>query len=537
MLTRQRTSPQCTCGVSRLLFFPGLPVSKSEPAQADQDYANPGPGSLQEVYSWTSYYLDRLLEDRRTRTRILQAAQRGVFFATDYSGSGCAEQSALMIRHALQKSVPGLADFWHMVRACDVDPACQFVLREHLEGPERPCCVFGDLLDRLPETDLAALRAIQSKWRSTWEFRSKTAKDNPDNKLLQTAVDKACTEGMFQELMVYLDKVDFPAHSRASCSIHDRQCFVHGPPLPAPDDNIRLVQAGNSCIDWSSMGKLDGWLGDGLLPFLVWAYETRAQRPDWIIQECTVRFDSSMMDRIFKELYWVQTIELSPMDLGLPTSRPRKWTVSILKSKWTYEVGLQSQEIKRFFRKLELYGDIFFQAPHSSVSAYYQQLAAKRGRATPLPSSELDSDLDWEQVLPGSLAVRLKGYQALARSSERWQASPTAIVNLRQDPSTFASIMEDVPTLLRQTSSLFLMRSNARSLRPLLPDEALAVMGWPIWGPGPCAISPVLNKLSDRQKNSLAGNGMNITVSGVLQLWCLAFAVPVSQLKDQQPAS
>ena len=170
------------------------------------------------------------------------------------------------------------------------------------------------------------------------------------------------------------------------------------------------------------------------------------------------------------------------------------------------------------------YGDIFFAAPDHSVHTYYKDMAAKKGKGMPM------TETDWDACLPGSQQIRRCIFaEEDASKSERFREAPVLVANLAQNPLKRLSMMEDIPTLMCQTSALYLLKSKdvqADTSKPpkqrlMIGDEALAVMGWPMWTPEACAISQV--QMSEKLKARLAGNGMHIGVVGVLMLWFLCF--------------
>eukprot|EP00959_Pyramimonas_sp_CCMP1952_P334091 6996786-Pyramimonas_sp.AAC.1 len=55
---------------------------------------------------------------------------------------------------------------------------------------------------------------------------------------------------------------------------------------------------GNVCIPWCKMGKQLGWLDDGSVSALIWAYSSKFYAPDTILQECVTGFDFSAFEEI-----------------------------------------------------------------------------------------------------------------------------------------------------------------------------------------------------------------------------------------------
>jgi hypothetical protein len=72
------------------------------------------------------------------------------------------------------------------------------------------------------------------------------------------------------------------------------------------------------------MGKGRKWAAQSALPFVVWALETLEWRPEVVLHECTPAFEASMLEALFGEHYSVHSFVFSPVDLGIPSSRPRR---------------------------------------------------------------------------------------------------------------------------------------------------------------------------------------------------------------------
>ena len=133
------------------------------------------------------------------------------------------------------------------------------------------------------------------------------------------------------EMMRRLDTVmkheHFDLGQKAWCYKCKQQCFVHCTGHVVSEECTTVSIAGTTCTSWSAMGKKGKWLATSALPFIVWAYETLAVQPDIIIHECTPRFDFGVMVGIFGLLYIVQSFTFTPVELGWPANRPRRWTI------------------------------------------------------------------------------------------------------------------------------------------------------------------------------------------------------------------
>jgi hypothetical protein len=493
--------------------------------------AQDGPSTLAELNDTHDRMVGSIWEQPLLRARMLRAINRRIAMYTDYSGSGCAEQGGLYIRHSIQSRQPDVGHFFKMVRATDCDSLCSYVLRGHLPGPEKPDCVFDNLCDRIDLETLSHLKSIQDRWR--WRHEQiinachiEHAARSPDLKAAVKQAEDDCGRGVLRNFMDVMNAFKFIQGRKAFCSVHDTMCSLERPEF---DGHIKLVVGGNSCLSWTAMGKQEGWFGDGSIAFIVWMYEIRATKPDWVIQECTVRFDHAIVEQILGEFYDVQWVMVCPRDLGLPCSRPRKWTVSVLKSKWRPTMALQSKEFKQLFhRKLKLNGEVFFQAPAAELVEFARELIGTSDHNSIIDESNVHL-VDWKALVSSSSWSRWEQYLEEA-AKEKYADKDALIANIYQNcgDQGFTSMMQEIPTLLRFTSFLVLIRSRSgKVLRPMTSNEHLASMGWPIWNPTACALQPVLHKLTSQQKKALAGNGMNIFVVALFQLWCMCCTEPV----------
>ena len=83
----------------------------------------------------------------------------------------------------------------------------------------------------------------------------------------------------------------------AMCFVHNQICSLISP-TPPTFAGARGHVAGVNCYDWSSMGRKQGWLGDGALPFLQWVRERRMCNEDWIIVENVIGFYHAMLEQV-----------------------------------------------------------------------------------------------------------------------------------------------------------------------------------------------------------------------------------------------
>ena len=96
--------------------------------------------------------------------------------------------------------------------------------------------------------------------------------------------------------------------------------------------DLLVEVAGTTCVAWSSMGSGWGWLDVSALPCLVWISWMGASLPDVIIHEITPRFSPEALLNLLGDQYSAASMVTSPVDWGVPSSRPRRYTVFLNKS-------------------------------------------------------------------------------------------------------------------------------------------------------------------------------------------------------------
>ena len=160
---------------------------------------------------------------------------------------------------------------------------------------------------------------------------------------------EACAEigGIFmQSLQAIMQEATFEEFGW--CYRCRSRCPFYGPPDISPS-MFRLVVAGSTCTSWSRMGKRKHWAAFSAVAFSVWAYTTLRMMPDAIIHECTEDFDVSILRAIFGALYFIATLVFSPCDLGIPSSRPRRYTLLLLRTRCQFALpyDLPSEDFSR----------------------------------------------------------------------------------------------------------------------------------------------------------------------------------------------
>lgn len=215
--------------------------------------------------------------------------------------------------------------------------------------------------------------------------------------------------------------------------------------------------------------------------------------------------------------YRVQARTFSPVDLGIPASRPRQYVI-ITHVKFNILLpfdGAAFEDI--FFRTLQLSGSIFFSQIGGPMErqSYKRHLMHKRGL---LLRNRSVRTATWADLLTAGNRIRLQGYIKLALQK---YGEPKGIVDVLQQSSYSKSLPLVVPTLRRSGVVM-----DLSCMRPLLPSAHFDVMGIPAHRPEGCphrcTLSSLLPTLSHAEMLKLTGNGMHLSAVGLCIIYVLA---------------
>ena len=406
--------------------------------------------------------------------------------------------------------------------ACDIDSSCRQWLKCH-SPCTRPRHVFADLLGRYSTLTQARLQEAVNTARAQLEPRQAQG----------SQMDELGVE-LLDHLLAILDESTMVggAHERDFCEVHHTACPVWD--LRPRPGGLVLNCSGSTCWDFSSLGKARRTFGPTIVPFACWLHERKrmaARGEDGFVHECT-RLHPSMqlLGRAFTaDTHVMWSFVLSPRDLGVPYSRPRrlcicmgKWPVP-LPSPWLACVPARDPgpELLLLFGCSPLLRgmDLFLAEPHE-VEQYRKDRCrlARRHPSTP-----------FRHLLSSSVQQRLQQYEDLASPEER----DTLIVSLQQKPQFFGKGTKHMPCLTTKS-----VQWSHKLQRWTLPLEALAASGWPPrrFASISSFASPVDLEgragvaFSEKHVIKKAGNGIHLQVGGVVLLWVMStFAAPLAQ--------
>jgi hypothetical protein len=329
--------------------------------------------------------------------------------------------------------------------------------------------------------------------------------------------------GSFAKIM---QVVNFNVDGRAWCFKCSSLCRIHGPGDTA-ERSTRVAIAGTTCTSWSVMGrgsKSRRWMAQSALPFVVWAWETLAWEPDLIFHECTPDFDVATLQVIFAAIYVITTLVFSPVHLGWPASRSRRFTLLVHRERRALPLELSAAVFSSlFFPKCSINGSVFWCAAAEVVATN----TAAKAEALHLPTID-EHGHSWppRMVLKQGFYQRLMAYEKLCAKSRR---PCIFIVNLHQNANYSRALSKMMPALLTRTSLMWSM-VHQRCLTPL---EHLVVMGVPVFDTSRSDIDrsgiellAKRGKLTSVEITHAAGNGMVQIAIGCVLMFGLGGSRP-----------
>eukprot|EP00971_Amphidinium_carterae_P216085 4289178-Amphidinium_carterae.2 len=499
------------------------------------------PTTVADLRSWPELYLKRI-ESKGLMKNITEKMDCGVMLDSDYTGSGCMEQAATLIRDQLAVVHPHFDRSWLRAhRACDIDHRCRTLLQRHNARGLKASHIFRDLCDRLTASTQEKLRCIAARWS---EHRVDLCSCFPKIRCEHKAINKLVGDAMTKEMvefMLHVGEKSLDPAQKCWCDVHNRECFLYdcSESNAHPYKRLNIWSGGNRCLDWSSFGRQEGWNGEDIVPFMSWLFSMKMMKPDIWIQECTPRFDMSLFHTVLGELYHIQQRCLSPMDMGWPVSRKRQWSIGVLKSRLKVVVELSDPAFDEIFcREVESKCDVFFKdsVEQRRHAMREQRKASERGfevrRVKKIQKLALQVPQRLNECLSPGPLFRLQGYMEKCALEPRFRLADCVVANVTQDPSSRPVLMSKTLPCLLTKSVMVLLKSHALGINvdgeegPLLMTarEHLAAMGWPMLGDaaGVCLLDGALSGVSNDLMKHIAGNGMHITVAGAMLLYAFS---------------
>ena len=464
-----------------------------------------GPCTYLETFGWPEVMLSRALEQLQPdeAKSPFRSPEYGVQFTSSYTGMGMAEVAALVVKDVLAKSANIKVNVeWHA--QADTSAECR-----SLHSSKH---VFSDLADRVADDLWEALCDLQSFHRDGLIVKVEAGEQ------LSRPQIKLAGDRFLKEACSLLNSSRDGFKDRAPCVNCNRMC--RWSPPPPKKGEIWVEVAGNTCTPWSVRGKSWGWLDVQSLPALVWAFSLKfaPAMPDIIINECVPSFPA---EAFFSQVFpgsVVRSTTFSPVDLGLPVNRLRRYSLIFPKqSSPVYGmVPWDTQVLSDFaFRKLHLRGSVFFQASPELVKEFMDELAA----AKQMPPRHGGKTYACEAVMQSGDKIRMNQYKQ--KAMEGGYHNMDLNIDVAQTVN-YGGMLEVLPTFVRN-SSIY----NFHHKRLMMPLEQLSALGLPFFlaDDHPLREAVPLSTLEDiyacekKPLKSMIGNAMHLAQVGAALLW------------------
>jgi hypothetical protein len=519
--------------------------SAAQKVVAPTSWWKAGPSSIGELMNWPTQYLSDLhavgtAQGLSLVSTLEKNLLQGIVLTTSYTGTGSVECAMAMIAETVGERT-GKDIKLVVYSACDLATSARQCLQSHHDA-SRPRHVFGDLLDRLAPLDQNKLNEICKEVRAEWfEYIAEPGR----NKFDRWAMRDVLGSKMKAQLLSALGKMTFLEDSY--CHVHQQRCPLDPKQDPELSGFLHIEGAGNTCTPWCASGDHLEWLDTSTLANLVWACHTRFISPDGILGECAPRYQAHVLDKdVFKDLspeiprssrikdvvpYDFETLIFNAVDLGIPSSRERRW--SFWGKQGVLRGGTKMLFQQIFFRRLACSCKEYLQASAVVRHLSVQHRAMRLLHLPDLDSVKLLQISKAESVLQPAQLIRLRGYRRMAEEkgyvvNGTWQPGVHCLlVDLSQNSSYTTSLRPNVCFALRRNSEPFDLVQNL----PLESVEHFVVQGFPV----PGLVAPEHSRhfpfpdllqgpdaLSEAAVRVLTGNAMCLPVAGAMLLFCLA---------------
>ena len=380
-------------------------------------------------------------------------------------------------------------------RATDIDSTCRYTLMQHGEAL-RPQCLFGDILDRVPEHAKEQLEKLRRTYVEAAEHESQACSSaNTGGMGNRKRKADAALHDFREELLesgrgFITEAVDLLSRCMEDKNKIRGHCYVHGKRCTANTQKIPSFRGfcvnitGFSCLDWSCMGAQKGWLGSSSIPWAQWCAErlhaANMNTEDFVIAECTRTFDAAHFETLVSPKFHFAVLHVTPELLGEPVCRNRIYMILLAKNKraWVPEVLQRSvQEVfeQTFGSSVIMHVMEKFRAPAHDVAAFVEAAGKKQRMPNASASGRKWSYL---QVASASMRASIKEHtDYLEQHIEHFEQEEDEdslngprfarwVCNLAQRPGYMPPTKDRVPALLRR-SILYLFGQQ----RQAIPNE------------------------------------------------------------------
>ena len=496
------------------------------PEKAITTCDEPGPLTPEESMDYGADIFSSLTPEQMIR--FIMNLWKKLYIRTYYSGMDCFFQSILLLFHHLlsaESRLPHGVELseedraawrgkdWPVkhVHACDSASSCRTVLMEWSDSKTRAKHLFGDLTNRVDKGKLKAMvtkhnefHAEFERWRETMHSLTPTTPSYEELRKTCLANLNAASREATTMLTTWLTPEDFPDGAKDYCYMCRQMCPVDDLD-DCPEDAMVGVIAGNTCVDHSTRGTMQHFLGESAIPLAVFLSERRKRKEAFVITECTQLFNISIYVEAVGDIYMVKSFKWSPHFQGIASLRLRRFTFLLRKDLVIVSIDFGIAPVK-FLRRRTLDADAMLIDDADILQHEWTLMARAAGQ----PSSTHLKKTPLHLLSTGD-QNRLEEYIALAE--ENCSAAVVGvpgraiICDISQHPpfSTPGDMFAGMGTKTIYVS--------LRKARPVIAIEHLIAQGVPLNGIVKGVESPLqLQVLKRTDIVEMAGNGIHLKV-------------------------
>ncbi|CAE7825327.1 unnamed protein product, partial [Symbiodinium sp. CCMP2592] len=445
--------------------------------------------TIGDLYDWPSKLAAKLHRIPRLRYGWKAHLANGncMVIYSDHSGCGNGEEGLLDAITALKEHFhfaegTDSADLLEPVVHSVCDPDVHAV--QALSATSRAKHLFGYVEDFVSKDMMSDIAPFAPTAQATAEERSAFLKN------LATEVHHNLSSYFPLDHKVFCrwKQQDVPALAPEACLARatNRRC-------------LEIQVSGTCCYDWSSMNqKALRSHGPSQVSFLWWKEGLKAHQPDLLLRENVMRFHVEHLMDGLEDLYSAFQFTLSPLDIGWPVRRPRRFT-ALVHRRWHCSASQSDFEF-HFGASAAMTGSDLLAMPPNIVEEYFrnklrQKLCHKEG---------LLEAADFRRVLTPRQRKMLEEFEELA-AKDGGELGEDFLVDLSQT-AEWTTVANSAPIWSHKLQ------------RTALPAEHMLLQGVPLLEDKSPWKQFVLDKAVDPCFDSmflnLSGNAMHRAVIG-----------------------
>ena len=536
----------------------------------------PGPQSRESLENWPLDLARGLFqsgepEDEEMMLRMMSHMQTTMVGYTDYSGVDAPRDALHGVLAGVQKIMgwPIGAETAKFVRTCDKGIVQTAVCVNHSkEQVASGCCHFLSIEDRLPPSAQDYLHAASASSDASKQEREDANKDI------------ACWVANNRNWL-------YPTGATTFCQVHQKQCANHPKYSSAglrgdederpskasrcsrssPTDNrigcgkddddnsgpLYFNVAGIECTPWSAQGASEQTAHPSDIAHSVWSAERRKWAEDGdehlFFGECTPHYAVDMKLKAQMRGHQILHVTTGPELFGWPVRRRRVLMAGVNTSRLLYVGPTDPAEIeqefgRRFYKSMQITGEVFFQSPVDEVAREYTEIA--QGRKFAVTTKDVltaDDQTVLEWLLPPGALFRLgdhsKRFEEIMAAGGA-EAPKVHIIDVEHHLDKGSTGGLEWPVQLTHGTILKLTPDGTPAVA--VGMDHFASMGFNMFPTQNCSFErsslyDVLSsaRTSHRHKKMLAGNSMHLVTQAAWMAWVLSNCIRVRPVTVARP--